>query len=30
MHRIEGKLDPASCYRCHGRANNERCVACHK
>jgi hypothetical protein len=30
MHKIEGKLDPASCYRCHGRANNERCVACHK
>lgn len=29
MHKIEGKLDPASCYRCHGRANNERCVACH-
>ncbi len=30
MHKIEGKLDPGSCYRCHGRANNERCVACHK
>lgn len=30
MHKIEGKLDPASCYRCHGRANNDRCVACHK
>ena len=30
LHKIEGKLDPASCYRCHGRANNERCVACHK
>jgi hypothetical protein len=30
MHKIEGKLDPASCYRCHGRANNERCVACHR
>jgi hypothetical protein len=30
MHRIEGKLDPASCYRCHGRGNNERCTACHK
>ena len=29
LHKIEGKLDPASCYRCHGRANNERCVACH-
>ncbi|MDD2366787.1 MAG: cytochrome C [Desulfuromonadaceae bacterium] len=30
MHKIEGKIDPASCYRCHGRSNNERCVACHK
>ena len=30
LHKIEGKLDPASCYRCHGRANNERCVACHR
>lgn len=30
LHKIEGKLDPASCYRCHGRANNERCIACHK
>ena len=29
LHKIEGKLDPASCYRCHGRANNERCVVCH-
>ena len=29
VHKIEGKLDPASCYRCHGRGNNERCVACH-
>lgn len=30
LHRIEGKLDPASCYRCHGRANNEQCNNCHK
>ncbi|GFO55705.1 cytochrome c [Geomonas sp. Red276] len=30
LHKIEGKLDPASCYRCHGRTNNERCVACHR
>lgn len=30
MHKIEGKLDPASCYRCHGRGNNERCSACHR
>ncbi len=30
MHRIEGKIDPTSCYKCHGRANNEKCSACHK
>lgn len=30
LHKIEGKLDPAGCYRCHGRANNEQCVACHR
>jgi hypothetical protein len=30
VHKIEGKLDPASCYRCHGRANNERCITCHR
>ncbi len=30
LHKIEGKLDPASCYRCHGRANNDRCAACHR
>ena len=30
LHKIEGKLDPASCYRCHGRANNERCITCHR
>ena len=30
LHKIEGKLDTAGCHRCHGRANNERCVACHR
>ena len=30
LHKIDGKIDPASCYRCHGRANYEKCVACHK
>ncbi|NTV50767.1 MAG: cytochrome C [Geobacteraceae bacterium] len=29
-HRIDGKIDPVSCYRCHGRANNEKCVICHR
>lgn len=30
LHRIEGKIDPTSCYKCHGRANNEKCMTCHK
>jgi len=30
QHRIEGKMDPSSCYACHGRANNEKCAACHR
>jgi len=29
LHRIEGKIDPTSCFECHGRANNEKCSACH-
>lgn len=29
-HRIEGKIDPASCYSCHGRGNNEKCMTCHR
>jgi len=30
LHRIEGKIDPSACYKCHGRANNDRCRACHR
>jgi hypothetical protein len=30
QHRIDGKVDPTSCFECHGRANNEKCTACHK
>ena len=30
LHRIDGKLDPASCYKCHGRGNNKICLNCHK
>jgi len=29
-HKVEGKIDPVSCYRCHGRSNNGLCQACHK
>ena len=30
QHKIDGKLNPASCFPCHGRQNNERCKTCHK
>ena len=30
LHKIEGKIDPTSCFKCHGRTNNEQCVACHR
>ena len=30
LHRMEGKMDPSSCYACHGRANNDKCRACHR
>jgi hypothetical protein len=30
LHMIEGQIDPVSCYRCHGRTNNEQCIVCHR
>jgi hypothetical protein len=30
QHRIDGRVNPALCMKCHGRQNNERCSACHK
>jgi len=30
QHQIDGRIDPASCMKCHGRTNNERCLACHR
>ena len=30
QHRIDGRLDPASCFPCHGRKNTGRCGTCHK
>lgn len=30
QHKIDGKINPASCMKCHGRQNNERCSVCHK
>ncbi len=30
QHRIDGRLDPTSCFRCHGRQNNAICRRCHR
>jgi hypothetical protein len=30
QHKIDGKINPASCFPCHGRQNNERCKTCHR
>jgi len=30
QHKIDGRINPASCAKCHGRSNNERCITCHR
>ncbi len=30
QHQIDGRLDPGSCFRCHGNKDNARCRACHR
>ena len=30
QHKIDGRVNPASCFPCHGRQNNERCKVCHR
>ncbi|MFN3739233.1 MAG: cytochrome C [Thermodesulfovibrionales bacterium] len=30
QHKIDGKVNPASCMKCHGRKNNKRCLTCHR
>ncbi len=30
QHKIDGRINPASCMKCHGRSNNERCLVCHR
>ncbi len=30
QHRRDGRIDPTSCFRCHGRQNNHICRKCHK
>lgn len=29
QHKIDGRINPASCFPCHGRQNNARCRVCH-
>ena len=29
-HKIDGKLMPEECFKCHGRQNNATCLKCHK
>jgi hypothetical protein len=29
-HQIDAKINPAPCFRCHGRRNNETCRRCHR
>jgi hypothetical protein len=30
QHKIDGRINPAACMKCHGRQNNARCGTCHK
>jgi hypothetical protein len=30
LHRIDGRLDPGSCFTCHGNKDNGKCRACHR
>lgn len=30
QHRIDGRIDPTPCFRCHGRQNNALCRRCHR
>lgn len=30
QHMIDGRVNPALCFKCHGRRNNERCRTCHR
>jgi len=30
QHKIDGRVNPTSCFPCHGRQNNERCKTCHR
>lgn len=29
QHKIDGRVNPVTCVKCHGRQNNARCSSCH-
>ncbi len=30
LHRLDGRVNPARCYKCHGKKNDALCASCHK
>ncbi|MBI5576725.1 MAG: cytochrome C [Deltaproteobacteria bacterium] len=30
LHPLDGRVDPGSCFRCHGNKNDARCRPCHR
>ncbi|MFC1876590.1 cytochrome C [Thermodesulfobacteriota bacterium] len=30
QHRIDGRIDPSKCFKCHGQRNSQYCMRCHK
>lgn len=30
QHRIDGRINPAPCFKCHGRRNDRTCRECHR
>jgi hypothetical protein len=30
QHKIDGRVNPVACVKCHGRQNNARCSSCHR
>lgn len=30
LHPLDARIDPGSCFRCHGNKNDAKCRACHR
>ena len=30
LHQLDGRMDPGSCFRCHGNKNDAKCHTCHR